>query len=172
MAKQIRTYLFCYDDHRGFSEDVRKRFIDDTRYKVSSFPDRDEFITNLEAEKERSSCKIAILGAHDTAEQYELIDRMTLDIKRIDPKTGIIILGPPEKMDEIKKIIKFNIDAYIPKNTNAILRLHNIVKKLISEYNIGIFRKKRNFSFYTLMAFLVLSALLILLAFFRLPQYF
>ena len=172
MAKQIRTYLFCYDDHRGFSEDVRKRFTDDTRYTVASFPDSDEFITHLEAEKERTSCKIAILGAHDTAEQYELIDRMTLDIKRIDPKTGIIILGPPEKMDEIKKIIKFNIDAYIPKNTNAILRLHNIVKKLISEYNIGIFRKRRNFSFYTLMAFLVLSALLILLAWFRLPQYF
>ncbi|HUX59431.1 MAG TPA: hypothetical protein VMV77_20830 [Bacteroidales bacterium] len=172
MAKIIKTHLICYDDHRGFTEEVRKRFTDTARYKVFSFPTREEFINHLEEEKEYPFCKIAILGAHGTKEQYEMINEITIEIKRIDTLTGLILLGPPEKMGEIKKAIRLNIDAYIPKNANAILRIHNIVKKLISEHNIRIFRKRRNFSLYVLLTFFLLSSLLLLIAYFKLPQYF
>ena len=172
MVKSIKTYLFCYDDHRGFTEDVRKRFPDTTRYTVVSFPARDEFIYNLEAERERKFCKVAILGVHDTKDHFEMIDKLTMEIKRIDQLTGLILICPVDKIEEIKKYIKFNIDAYIPKNSNSILRIHNTVKKLISEHNIGIFRKRRNLSFYVLMASVLLSALLILIAYFKLPAYF
>jgi DNA-binding NarL/FixJ family response regulator len=172
MAKNIKTFIFCYDDYRGFTEDVRKRFADETRYKVLSFPTREEFINNLEEEKEHSFCKIAILGAHETNEQIEMLDQLTIEIKKRDLRTGIIILGPPEKMDEIKQSIKFNVDAYIPKNTNSILRIHNIVKKLISEHNINVFRKRRNFSLYLLLTFCIVCILLAIIAWFKLPQYF
>jgi hypothetical protein len=172
MGKSIKTHLFCYDDHRGFSEDVRKRFPDRTRYTVISFPTRDEFINNLEAERERNFCKVAILGVHDTKDHFEMIDKLTREIKRIDPLTGIILICPADKIEEIKKTIKFNIDAYIPKNSNSILRIHNTVKKIISEHNIRIFRTKRNFSIYVLLAAILLSALLILIAYFKLPEYF
>jgi DNA-binding NarL/FixJ family response regulator len=172
MAKNIKTHLYCYDDHRGFAEDVRKRFTDLSRYTVVSFQTREEFLDNLEAEKEHVFCKIAILGLHDTKEQIEMIDQLTREIKSIDPRIGLILLGPPDKMETIKKILKFNIDAYIPKNTNSILRIHNAVKKLISEHSISIFRKKKNISVYVLLGFLLLSAILIIIAFFRLPQYF
>jgi DNA-binding NarL/FixJ family response regulator len=101
-----------------------------------------------------------------------MIDQLTMQIKRIDFHTGLILLGPPDKMELIRKTIKFNIDAYIPKNANAILRIHNAVKKLISEHSIRVFRKKRNFSIYVLSAFLLLSFLLLIVAYFRLPQYF
>lgn len=172
MAKIIKTHIYCYDDHRGFSEDVRKRFNDLSRYSVESFQTREEFIAHLEAEKEFKFCKVAILGLHDTKEQFEMVDHLTMEIKRIDPATGLILLGPPDKMEVIKKALKFNIDAYIPKNSNSILRIHNNVKKLISEHSIVIFRKKRNFSIYVLMGFLLLSVILIIVAYFRLPQYF
>lgn len=172
MAKNIKTHLFCYDDHRGFSEDVRKRFSDAARYTVLSFQTREDFINHLEDEKEHNFCKVAILGVHDTKDQIEMIDQLTMDIKRIDPRTGLILLGPPDKMEEIKKSVKFNVVAYIPKNANSVLRIHNTVKKLISEHSIGIFRKRRNFSFYILLAFLLLSALIILVAYLRLPEYF
>ena len=172
MAKNIKTQLVCYDDHRGFAEDVRKRFSDSSRYIVLSFQTREDFIAHLENEREHSFCKIAILGLHETMEQFQMIDQLTLDIKKIDQKTGLVLFGPPDKMEEIKKAVKFNIDAYIPKNTNSILRLHNIVKKLISEHNIAIFRKRRNFSFYALLIFLILSSLVIIIAYIRLPQYF
>ena len=77
MAKNIKTHLYCYDDHRGFAEDVRKRFTDLSRYTVVSFQTREEFLDNIEAEKEHVFCKIAILGLHDTKEQIEMIDQLT-----------------------------------------------------------------------------------------------
>ena len=172
MAKNVKTHLFCYDDHRGFSEDVRKRFTDLSRYTVISFQTREEFIKHLEEEKEHNFCKVAILGLHDTQEQFEMIDQLTMEIKKIDPRTGLILLGPPDKMEAIKKSVKFNIDAYIPKNANSILRIHNTVKKLISEHSMGIFRKRRNFSFYILLGFILLSIVTIIVAWLRLPQYF
>ena len=147
MAKNIKTHLFCYDDHRGFTEDVGNVLRILPRYTVISFQTREEFIDQLEAKKEDNFCKVAILGLHDTKEQFEMIDQLTMDIKKIDQRTGLILLGPPDKIEEIKKIVKFNIDAYIPKNSNSILRIHNTVKKLISEHSIGIFRKRRNISF-------------------------
>ena len=172
MAKNVKTHLYCYDDHRGFSEDVRKRFSDRSRYTVESFQTREEFINLLEEEKEGNFCKVGILGLHDTKEQFEMIDQLTVEIKKIDPGTGLILLGPSDKMEVIKKTLKFNIDAYIPKNTNSILRIHNTVKKLISEHSIGIFRKKRNLSFYVLLGFLLISVILVIIAWFRFPQYF
>ena len=93
-------------------------------------------------------------------------------LKKIDHRTGLILIGPPDKMEEIKKTVKFNIDAFIPKNSNSILRIHNTVKKLISEHNIGVFRKRRNISLYVLLSFILMSALLALLAYFKFPQYF
>jgi hypothetical protein len=172
MAKKLITHIFCYDDHRSFSEDVRKRFADETRYSVVSFPTRDELISQLESVRENNFCKIAILGLHDNKEQITMIDRMTVEIKKIDPGTGLILIGPQDKMEEIKKTVKFNIDAFIPKNANSILRIHNTVKKLISEHNIGIYRKRRNISLYVLLSFVLISALLVLIAYFRLPHYF
>ena len=172
MTENKKTHIYCYDDHRGFSDDVRKRFTDSTRYSVVSFQTREEFISKLEEENDHKYCKVAILGLHDTREQFEMIDQLTLLIKKIDPRTGLILLGPPDKMELIRKTLKFNIDAYVPKNANSILRIHNTVKKLISEHSIGIFRKKRNFSIYILLGFLLLSLLLIIITYFRLPQYF
>lgn len=172
MAVSIKTYIFCYDDHRAFSEDVKKRFSDSSRYLVVSFPTRDELIGQLEKEREHNFCKIAILGLHDNKEQISMIDRMTVDIKKIDHKTGLILVGPADKMEEIKKTVKYNIDAFIPKNANSILRIHNTVKKLISEHNIGIFKKRRNISLYALLTFILISAFLTFLAYFKFPQYF
>lgn len=172
MAKNIKTHLFCYDDHRGFTEDVRKRFSDTTRYTVISFQTTEEYISHMEAVKKNNFCKVAILGLHTTKEQFEMIDQLTMEIKKIDHRTGLILLGPADKMEEIKKTVKFNIDAYIPRNANSILRIHNTVKKLISEHSIGIFRKRRNISLFVLLSFILLSALLILIAYFKLPEYF
>jgi DNA-binding NarL/FixJ family response regulator len=166
------TYLFCYDDHRGFNEEVRKRFSDETRYKVESFHTKLEFVKHCKKEKENRYCKVALIVAPDAKEQFEMIDEMTQEIKRIDPKTGLILLVPVDKLEDLKKTVRFNIDAYIPRNANAILRIHNAVKKLISEHNIAIFRKRRNLSLYVLLGFLLLVALLIFITWLRLPQYF
>jgi DNA-binding NarL/FixJ family response regulator len=172
MTKNLKTHIYCYDDHRGFSEDIRKRFEDTARYIVVSYPTREEFINQLMKEKEHKFCKVAILGLHDSAEQIDMIGRLTMEVKKIDPNTGLILLGPPDKMDTIRKAVKFNIDDYIPKNGNSILRIHNIVKKLISEHSLGVFRKKMNLSIYILLGFLLLAAGSVIFALIRFPRYF
>jgi hypothetical protein len=172
MAKTIMTHLLCYDDHRSFTEDVKKRFTDTSRYQVDSFLTFQDFIARCEREKENNSCKVAIIGVPDAPDQFEMIEKFTADIRKTDSRTGLILLGPPDKMEELKKIVRFNIDAYIPKNSNAILRIHNTVKKLISVHNILIFRKRRNLSLYVLLVFLLLSGILIIITRFRFPEYF
>lgn len=168
----IKTHLYCYDDHRGFTEDVRKRFSDNSKYTIVSFQTREEFINQLEKEKLNKYCKVAILGLHDTKEQLDMIDQLTKEIKRIDRNTGLILLGPPDRMETIIKTVKFNIDAYVPKNSNTILRIHNTVKKLISQHSIGLLRKKSQVSLYILLLFILVALGVLLAAHFRLPEYF
>jgi DNA-binding NarL/FixJ family response regulator len=172
MSKNIKTYLFCFDDHRGLTEEVKKQFTDSSKYMLFSFPTREGLIDRLEQEREHRFCKVAILGLHDTKEHFEMIDQLTRDIKKIDFNTRLVLLGPPDKIEEIKKAVKFNIDSYIPHNSNSMLRLHNAVKKLISEHGIRIFRKKKNISIYITVGFLLLCLLLIFFSYFRFPQYF
>jgi DNA-binding NarL/FixJ family response regulator len=172
MAKPVKTYLFCYDDHRNFSEDVKKRFADQSKYIVVTYHNKDDLLSHLDKEKEHNYCKVTILGLQDTKENFEIIDRLTVEIKKTDRSTGIILLGPPDKMEEIKKAIRINIDSYIPRNANQILRIHNTVKKLISEHSLLIYRKRRNFSLYVLLISLAIALLLVVIALFKLPIYF
>jgi DNA-binding NarL/FixJ family response regulator len=172
MAGIKMTYLLCYDDHRNFTEDVRKRFSDETRYCVESYSNVHEFMEGCGKDRGKNSCKVAIIGVPDTPEQSGIIEKLTIDIKKADASAGLILLIPPDRMEDLKKAVRFNIDAYIPKNANAILRIHNAVKKLISEQGIVIFRKRRNISLYVLLGFLLLAGILILVAWLRLPQYF
>jgi DNA-binding NarL/FixJ family response regulator len=172
MPKNIKTHIYCYDDHRAFSEDVRKKFTDPARYTILSFQTTEEFINRIELDREHTYCKVAILGLHDTKEQIDMIDLLTMEIKRIDHGIGLILLGPPDKMELIKRSVKFNIDAYIPKNDNSVLRIHNTVKKLISENGIILYRKRSRTSVYFLVGFLLLSIILVLFTYLRFPQYF
>jgi DNA-binding NarL/FixJ family response regulator len=172
MAKTLMTHIFCLDDHRGFSEDVRKRFSDSSKYIVSVYHNGDDFIKNIVKEKEHNFCKVAIMGLHDSKENFEVIEHLIVEIKKIDISTGIIVLAPPEKIDEVKKAIRFNVDSYISRNANTILRIHNTVKKLISEHSLLIFRRKKNFSIYVLVSFLLLSIVFAIIAYFELPMYF
>jgi len=166
------TSLICFDDHRSFTDDIRKRFSDPARYNVTSFLTRQELIEYCKNEKENYACKVVIIGVPDPKEQMEMIEEFTMDIKKVDAKTGLILLASPDKIEEVKKTIMFNIDAYIPRNANTVLRIHNTVKKLISEHSINYYRKKRNISLYILIGFLVIVLGTLLLAIFRFPGYF
>jgi DNA-binding NarL/FixJ family response regulator len=172
MVNEIQTYLFCLDDHRGFSEDVKKRFSDGSKYIVSVAHNREELIRNLENERTLNFCKVVIIGLHESKENFEMADHLISDIKKIDGSTGIILLAPPEKMEDLKKTARFNVDSYIPRNANTVLRIHNTVKKLISEHSLLIYRRKRIASTYVLMIVILLSIILAVVARFRLPMYF
>jgi hypothetical protein len=134
MAKTRMTYLICYDDHRNFTEDIKKRFSDTSRYQVASFHNKQDLLTFCTKEAENNSCKVAVIGVPDAREQFESVDELTQEIRNSDPGTGLILLVPPDKMDDLKKSVRFNIDAYIPRNANSILRIQHYNLQEEEEY--------------------------------------
>ena len=177
MAKDPITQIICLDDHKalvttGILEDVRRRFSDSSRYKVVTFPEKHSFLQMLSEKKERGACRIAIMGIHDDEEHLAMINNLMIGVRQSDPETGLILLVPGDKAESIKQNVSINADAYIPKNDNAILRIHNTVKRIISEKNLAICRKRRNISLMVLSGFLALVVILLLVTFLLLADYF
>lgn len=172
MAKTKMTYLFCIDDHRNLAEEVRKRFDDTSRYKVESFYSMDEFIIHFRKGLEPASCKIAILSVPETKEKLTEYNELAIELKKLEPRSGIILLYTQQMADDIRKIIVYNIDAYVPVNQNSVLRIHNAVKKIISENNISINRSLRNISVYVLTGFLIITLLGLLIIYLKFPRLF
>lgn len=166
------TYITCLDEQRNFSEDVKKRFSDTSRYSVNSCTTPADLITFFKKEAENKSCKVLIIGLSDIKSQVTAIENLIAEIKRIDISAGIILLSPPEQTDDVKKSIRFNIDAYIPRSVNSVLRIHNTVKKLFSEHNIMIYRHRRNLAVWFLLAFVLVSAAVLIFSYIRYPGYF
>jgi uncharacterized protein (DUF1697 family) len=172
MRRTKMTYIFCYDDHRNFTEDIKKRFSDTSRYIVRSYHTLQEFISNFKRESDNNSCKVAVIGVPENVDQTEMIIEMTAELKNIDSRTGVILLIYGDKLEEVKEKVSLYIDAYIPRNSNAILRIHNTVKKLFSEHSIKYYRKRRNISLYALILFLIISVLVIVSSWLKFPGYF
>ena len=172
MAEVTFACLYCLDDHRIFSEDVKKRFSDASRYLVGVYHKSEDILNELKRMKRQKVCKVAILALHDSKDNLEMIKHISIQIRKIDQSTGIIILSPPDSIDDTKKSIRFNIDSYIRRNANTILRIHNTVKKLISKHDLLIFRKRRNWSFCILVTFFFLSLLISVISCLRLPMFF
>ena len=172
MAQTKLTYLFCLDDHRNLSDEIKKRFSDTSRYKVESYFSKEELFTHFRKGLELTSCKIAIIAIPEAKEQLDKFYNISVELKKMDPGAGIILLVPPLLADDVRKSIIYNIDAYVPISQNSTLRIHNTVKKIISEHNISINRKFRNISVYFLLAFLIVSALGLFVLYLKYPDFF
>jgi DNA-binding NarL/FixJ family response regulator len=172
MRESKITYIICYDDHRLFSEDVRKRFTDSSRYVVESYVSTEDFLLSLIKIREYKSCKVALLGVPDGKERYDPFNLLVSEIKKIDKETGIILISPADKIDDIRKNVIFGISDYIVRNPNSIHRIHNSVKKLFSEHNIGFYRRRRNLALYILSGFLIFAFLFFIFVRLRMSYYF
>jgi DNA-binding NarL/FixJ family response regulator len=172
MVKIGKTSIFCLDDHKNFSDDVKKRFSDPLRYKVISTNSKADLLEMLRSEADTNSCKVVIISLHDTKENMEAIEHLTFEIKKVCQDCGIILLVHCDKLEEVKKTIRVNIDSYIPRNDNSILRIHNTVKKLISHRSLAINGRRRRLSLYVLLIFVIISLILLIVSYFRVPEFF
>lgn len=172
MKRPHLTYLICLDEHRNLSEDVKKRFADEKKYRIIISASHIDFLRTLNEAGSSRSCRIAIISLNDSREQELMTENLTQEIKKTDPATGVILIYPDGKSEQVKNTMKFNIDTYIPRNDNTLLRLHNAVKKQMSEYNLGIYRRRRNISLYILVAAFILSVILVLGAYLKFSEYF
>ena len=172
MSKTDKTNIYCYDDHRSFSDEIRNRFSDPERYSLFIYHNSDDFINQVIKERENRFCNIAIIGVHEAGEDIPIVDQLMEKIRSASNSISIIMICHPDKLGEIRKKLKLNADSYIPNNSNLILRTHNIVKKIISEHHLSIFRKRRNLSFFVMASFIFVALLFAAVAYFIYPQYF
>lgn len=172
MAARSRTAVICLDDHRNFSDDIRKRFTDTSRYEVSVYHNGDDLLKNFTSLKQGAGCRIVLIGIHDTKESRTAVEVLVEKIKTHEPAAGILIIVNPEKIEEARRELRFNIDGFVPRNSNMVLRIHNAVKKHISEYNLDIYRKRRKISVIFLVAGIILSLIILIIARSRFPLYF
>ncbi len=157
MRKRNQAMIFCLDEGRSFTADIAKRFSDTTKYRVLSCSSKQDFMKELAAENDKSLCRVAVLVINEVREDGSHVERLTKEIHTAAADMGLILVFPPEKGEEIRKAARFNIEAYIPRNSNSILRLHNVVKRLISKHNLEIYHKRRNLSLWILLAFILIA---------------
>jgi len=172
MAASGKTHIFCLDDHRAFGEEIKKRFSDTSKYEVTVSHNEDDFLKLFFAEKSKKVCKVIIIGMHDSRDNYQVTEDLISKIKSTNPETGILLIVNPEKVEEASKKLRFNVDLFIPRNSNMILRVHNAVKKHISGHNLRICRKRRNISLMVLAVFLAVSLIILFIARLKFPHYF
>ena len=165
------THIVCYDDHRSFTGDIRNRFRE-SRYIVNSFHNKKEFIEFCVTTADNKCSTVAILGFTEPEEKINLLNDFITSVKNVLPDAAVIILVPPGKLEAVKKGIAHIVDGLIPINNNTILRIHNTIKRVFSEYRINIFRKRRNNA--VIITILVLLALIatFFVLYARYPSYF
>lgn len=139
---------------------------------VSVTHNREDFLRSLGDEKGPDVFRVAIIGLYDSKDSYEYTGAIIDEVKAFDRNAGVLLLSPPDKIDDIRNSLRVSVDSYIPKNANTVLRIHNTVKKLQSEHNLNFYRRRRNISVAIVLSFLVLSSIFLLVSRLLLPLYF
>jgi hypothetical protein len=172
MADRDFTYLFCLDDKRSYSVEVKRRFNDADRYMVYVSQSRHELLNLVKEHLPRPGNKVAILPYYNTPDQSEPLKTLAADIQNVSPDLTIVLLVHGESPEE--SVLKSGIVAYswVPASNNSILRIHNSVKKLISEKSLEIRTRRKNIALKVLIAILILSGLVVIFAMYRFPDYF
>jgi len=173
MAKTNQLHLICYDEHRTYPEEMRKRFADPDKYRISLVVSQKELLKQFEAEKDKSKAKVAVMVLKELNDSHENIESLAREIKRNNPYAGVMLVCPGEKIDGLRNISSsLTFDDIIPKNDNSVLRLHNAVKKYSSAKNLDRMKKHRNISLIVLLIFIFLAVLGLIIARIRYPVYF
>ena len=170
--KIIKTHIVCLDDHKTFSEDVRKRFSDAAKYIVQITHNREDLMKALKNGSEPDIFSIVIMGLSDSKESIEYTESIISEINEYYPETAVLLITPQDKTEDIRNNLKANVDSFIARNANAILRIHNSVKKLVSEHNLLLYTRRKNLSTIILITFIAASLLFLLIARFIIPSYF
>jgi len=171
-VKIIKTHIICLDDHKTFSEDVRNRFSDTAKYIVQVTHNREDLMKAIINGNGPDVFSIIIMGLADSKENIEYSASIISEIKRYNPETAILLITPQDKTEDIRNNLKAYVDSYIARNANTILRIHNTVKKLVSEHNLHFYTRRRKLSAIILISFLAASLLFLLAARFLVPGYF
>jgi len=164
------TYIFYLDNDRHFCEELRKSFSDPEKYRFFSSSSAADILRESNTVSRRTHCKVAIIQINEPGEQSSEMENFTRGLERSGKFTGLILVHPSERSEEIKKSIELSIDAYIQRNGSTIPRVHNAVHRLISDHMLQKAGKSLNIALCTVAAFLILSGIIVVLKYLFSPD--
>lgn len=172
MPSKEFTYLFCLDEKKSYFSEVNRRFNDADRYEVLTSHGRHEFLNMIRQYRQNRGFKVAILPFANTSDQYQPVKTIAAGIKTLIPDVVIILLVSGDAPEEL--VAKSGIEPYswVPATNNSVLRIHNSVKKYISEENLSHKIKRKRKAFRVFVASVVLALLFLLFSMLRYPSFF
>lgn len=172
MNTVILTNIICFDEYNNFVEKVITKFSDTEKYKLATFHNKQTFVDYCEKMNESEQCNVAIIGCFEQDEAMKNSVSVVEAVKAVNPKIGVVAVVPPEKMDLCIKRITSGVDDFIPQNNNAVTRVHNSVKKIISQYNVAVLEKYRNRTILAAALFVLLMIFAAFVLHLSYPQFF
>jgi DNA-binding NarL/FixJ family response regulator len=177
MAEKTKhlTNIYLIDEHRIYLSEITERFQNPLKYVVESFTDISKFVENISSETFPKKNLHLIFMSIDFEKSEEEVKKMLdyiAEIKRSWKNCEVLILSPKVDTDLENKVRNMGALAMIQKNENAILRITNYIKGIISERNLEKERKASLFSIKVMIYFLAAVVILTLLLFLVFPDRF
>lgn len=166
------TYIYCHDEKRTFSVEVKKRFNDTDRYEVLVSSGRHELLSLAGKHRLALGFRVALIPLSGAADQIDQVKNLIDELRAISPGIQIILIVSGESPEEIVARSGIRPYSWVPVSNNSVLRIHNSVKKLISEATLTKKTRRVKIAFRILMGFAVAALLLLVYARLRFPQYF
>jgi len=178
MLKKLKnlTQVYLIDDQKAYFNEITEKFENPLKYKVNTFTSVLSFIRYLESNPVlKTNLQIVFLSFNkdnnQTDDKPEAIDVLQ-KIKKIIPFSEVFILSFKVSEELESKLITFGASGLIQKNENAVLRMTNKIKGMISENNLKQKRKVSRISIKLLIYFVLLVVIITAIVYFVYPDYF
>lgn len=177
MAEKTKnlTHIYLIDEHRIYLSEITERFQNPLKYIVESYSDTSKFFENLESSSSpRKTLHMVFMSVDlekDDDKTKKILDSISR-IKSLRSNCEVFILSSQKDEHLENKVRNFGARALIQKNENAVLRITNYIKGIISEKNLEKERRASIFSIKALFYFILAVAALTLILFFVFPDRF
>ena len=143
------THIYLIDEHRIYLSEITERFQNPLKYVVESYTDIAKLVENIELSLFPKKNLHLIFMSIDFEKPEDEIKKMLDYVSHIKDRCNnceIFVLSTKLDDELENKVRNLGAMAMIQKNENAILRITNFIKGIISERNLEKERKKSIFS--------------------------
>ncbi len=169
------THIHLVDEHRIYLSEITERFQNPLKYNIESYSDISTLLENLETAAAGKKNLHLVFMSVDFEKSEEEIKKMLETISKIKElrRNCEVFVLSSQKDDTLEnKVNNFGARALIQKNENAVLRMTNFIKGIISEKNLENKRKASIFSVKVLVYFIIAVAVITLILFLVFPDRF
>ncbi len=138
MAVKEFTHLFCLDDKKSYSAEIKNRFSDSSRYNVIVSSSPSEIINSVKSSQAKKCFKVAVIPLPDKPDKRSAAESFAMSLLSESPDINIILMTHGDRPANLP----FPFYSSVPANNNSIHRIHNSVKRLISEVALDSRRKR------------------------------